>query len=127
MITELRKPTDHNSYHCDMQQGGAVLRLDFIVTAQPAMAHEPAKSTLHNPALEEHGEAALPLALGRHLQAQGACSAMAGYPGRKFFSTVALVSPQAAQPATATQDGAQKVHGCFPLRHIGRGHANPQQ
>lgn len=90
----------------------------FVITHQPAMAHQPAEGPFHHPAMGQYLEALVGIGTFDHLHGQ--FRAKAFDPLGKSLAAVTAVHPQDTQPGEPVQDSFQK-HSCsVPFGGAGR-------
>src|SRR2546430_2447244 len=102
---QLGQFADHDSYHSDINTRFGVLGFGFVVAHQSALLHEPAESSLDDPALGQYRKATLSLPALDHFHREFA--PLGAHPSGELRPAVAAVAPQTAQPAKPAQRRAQ--------------------
>ncbi len=107
-----------NSYHGDIDPSFSAGRSGFVITHQTPLAHQPAESTLHDPAMGQDFEACEVIRTFDDLDGQFGAETLD--PLGEGFASVAAIHPQDPQPSEPTQHPVQDHLCSVAFGDIGR-------
>ena len=115
---------DLDSNECDKDERFGTLDGGFVVACQTSVAHQPAKGSLHHPAVSQELESPDSVRSFDDLDREFAAQRLD--PTGEHVAGVTSIHPDHAQPGQPTEDAQEKRLGSISFGDIGRCDFHPQ-